>query len=174
MATDLAAQTAVSTQPMPAAAPRKLHRPFSVSMGVGLGWLALTDNLGRDGQSALSLSGRATVQLSAHLMAYLGVEASGTSRQDSAFWHSAWLLGFQTHVANRWSFRLGMGPTWVRESSPEGSQSVGPGLAFSVGSGLELTRGSNVALSLEVTATVGVFANERWDMGGMNVVLTFF
>ena len=159
---------------MPAAAPRGVDRAAAWTVGGGFGWLALTDNLGRDGQPALTLSTRVLARIVGPLMVYGGVELSTTSREDARFFQTAWLAGLQTFIVGRVTIRAGVGPTWVTQRTPSSSDSVGPGWACTVAVGIEAARVGRTAFGMEATATWGIFAKERWDMGGLNMTLTVF
>lgn len=164
---------------LPPAAPKGVQRAVSATVGLGGGWLALSDNIGRDGQGAWTLRGRIAAGFAVDWMLFLAAEASGTKRADMTFVQTTLLAGVQRFLAGRFYVYSGVGPSWVTQNGPteDGSSysdSVGPGLGVTIGLGLEALRLAHSAIGIELAGTMGVFARERWDSGGLNLTFVWY
>lgn len=157
--------------PVPPAAPRGVERDASLMVGFGGGWLALSDSLGREGQAAWTLRARVALGLAVDWMVFMGAEVGGTTRYDSTFIQTTLMAGVQRFLGGRFYVYAGLGPSWVAEKASNYSDSVGPGLGGTIGVGIEALRLPHAAIGIEASSTLGVFARERWDTGGVN--LTF-
>lgn len=155
---------------VPPVAPRGVQRDFSVAVGFGGGWLALNDNIGRDGQGAWTLRGRAAAGLAVNWMLFMGVEVGGTTRDGSTFMQTTAMAGIQRFLAGRFYVYAGLGLSWVTEAAEDYSDAVGPGLGGTIGLGCEAWRFPHAAIGIEVSSTLGLFAREQWDTGGVNLI----
>ncbi|MDX2024451.1 MAG: hypothetical protein SF187_29685 [Deltaproteobacteria bacterium] len=162
---------------MPPAPPRAVERDASIAVSFGGGWLALNDNIGRDGQGAWLLRLRLAAGVAVNWMVFVGIEAGGTNREGVTFVQTTPMAGVQRFFGGRFYMYGGLGPSWVTESDPEDEESpfsVGPGFGSTVGLGFEGFRFPHGAVGLEASATMGLFAHERWDTGGVSLTFTGF
>jgi hypothetical protein len=159
--------------PFPPAPPRGGSRSVSAALLAGPGWLALRDDLGRDGQQATSLAARLGVVIGPEWNLTLAVEHTRTERGHITFSQTAGMLGVQRFLFERLYLGGALGLAWVREHASEGL-SDGPGGTVSGHLGVELLRSHHVALAAELSLTLAQYQKEKWEMGGVRLGLLLF
>jgi len=159
---------------MPPALPRDVSRPFSVTLGMGGGFLALKDNIGFDAAVAWSATIRTAVRILADWNIFAGLDYTNAPKKELVFGNTVLQLGVQKHFIKRFYLRAGVGPSWVTAANEEMSQSVGPGWAFVGGLGYEGVQLPGLALGIEVRSSWSSFANESWHTGALNAFATFY
>ena len=165
---------APSPLPFPPPPPRGLCRGFGVSFSVGPGWLALRDDIGRDGQSAIAVAGRVSSVVYPDWLAHVSAEHTATERGGSTFSQTAVLLGGQRFFFGRLYLGGAIGLAWVRDSGGGTSLTNGPGFAYSGTLGVELVQAEHVAVTAELAFTMGHYEVEKWEMGGLRFGLAIF
>ncbi len=153
--------------------PKSLDRGVSLSLSAGPGWLALRDDIGRDGQSAMSLGGRLGAALNPDWMLHFTADHTATKRGGSTFSQTALLLGLQRFLFQRLYLSAAAGLAWVRQHGPAGLTD-GPGFAYSAALGAELMQSEHAAVTAELAFTMGHYQVEKWEMGGVRLGLSFF
>lgn len=173
MPTTVPAATSAAPAPFPPPPPAGVYRGATLSLSVGPGWLALRDDLGRDGQKATGFAGRLGVVLDPRWVASVSADHTRTTRGSSTFSQTALLFGVHRVLLERLYLGGGFGLSWVRATGPL-SASDGPGWAYSASVGVEALRGEFVALTMEAAFTMGHYQAERWEMGGLRAGLLIF
>jgi hypothetical protein len=159
--------------PFPPAPPQGEPRSVSAALLAGPGWLALRDDLGRDGQQATSLAGRLGVVIGPEWNLILALEHTRTERGQITFSQTAGMMGVQRFLFERLYLGGALGLAWVKEHASEGL-SDGPGGTVSGHLGVELLRSHHVALAAEVSFTLAQYQKEQWEMGGVRLGLLLF
>jgi hypothetical protein len=159
--------------PFPPPPPQGGSRSVSFALLAGPGWLALRDDLGRDGQQATSLAARLGVVIGPEWNLILSVEHARTERGHITFSQTAGTMGVQRFLFERLYLGGALGLAWVREHASEGL-SDGPGGTVSGHLGVELLRSQRVALAAEVSFTLAQYQKEKWEMGGVRLGLLLF
>lgn len=175
-AAEVVPQPALTTEPglgsMPPPAPRGVFRPTALTIGGGAGWLALHDNLGRDGEVAANAALRLSAALALDWVSVASLDLGLATRGDSNFYHLTPSVGVARFFGRGIYLRAGLGPSWVLEGANRRIASVGPGLALAGALGLEAARSTHLAAGIEALWIWGFFRNERWDTAGLALVLT--
>jgi hypothetical protein len=154
--------------------PRGKPREGSIAVSIGPGWLALRDDIGRDGQAALGFAGRLGMVVFPEWNVTLGLERTRTSRGEATFSQTAGLVGVQRFFYGRVYLGAAAGLAWVQESGVPDPLTDGPGLAASAAVGVEAWRGSRFALTAELSITGAQYEKEAWEMGGFRLGLILF
>jgi hypothetical protein len=158
----------------PAPPPRGKPRAGSLAVSIGPGWLALRDDIGRDGQAALAFGGRLGMVIFPEWNVTMGLERTRTSRGEATFSQTAALIGAQRFFFGRVYLGAAAGLAWVQESGVPDPLTDGPGLAASAAVGVEALRGSHFALTAELSITGAQYKKEAWEMGGLRLGLIVF
>jgi len=154
--------------------PRGRARTGSLAVGVGPGWLALRDAIGRDGQAATNVATRAAAVMTADWMVFLGLDHTSTERGEATFSQTAGLLGVQSFLFQRFYVIGALGLAWVRESGVPNGLTDGPGYTLSAAVGVEAWRFDHLALTLEVGLSGAQYTHEAWEMGGVRLGCVVF
>ncbi len=166
-----------SAQPRGAFPPPPPHgdaRFVSGTFLAGPGWLALRDDLGREGQQATSLAGRLGLVVGPEWNLTIAVEHTRTSRGGATFSQTAMLMGLQRFLLERLYLGGALGLAWVRESGVADGLIDGPGGTASAHLGIEVHRSSHTAMTAEVSFTLAQYPKEQWEMGGVRLGLLLF
>jgi hypothetical protein len=158
----------------PPAPPAEDARTVSASLSIGPGWLALRDDLGRDGQGSTSLAARLGVVVAPEWCLFLGIDRSSTKRGAATFAQTAALLGLQRYFLGRLYVGGAGALAMVRESGVPGGLTDGPGYGFSALVGIEAVKTRHAALTAELSFTLATYGKESWEMGGLRVGLVVF
>jgi hypothetical protein len=160
--------------PFPPAPPRGDPRFLSATLLAGPGWLALRDDLGRDGQQATSLAGRLGVVVGPEWNLFFALEHTRTQRGHVTFSQTAGTLGLQRFLFERLYLGGALGLAGVKEHVESDGLSDGPAGAVSAHLGIELLRSEHAALAAEVSFTLAQYQKEKWEMGGVRLGLLLF
>jgi hypothetical protein len=160
------------TFPLPPPAERA--RFLMVDLSLGPGWLALHDQLGRDGQGAMAMAARVSVMLAPDWCVFVAADHVRTERGGATFSQTAGLLGLQRYVLGRLYLGAAVAVGEVKESSVTRNRSQGPGDGASAFLGIEVLRGPNLALTAEVAVTLIEYPDESWEMGGVRLGVATF
>lgn len=158
---------------LPPAPPKGTARAISLTGTAGPGWLALRDDLGRDGQKASGFAVRLGLVVAPEWTLTTGVDRTSARRGEATFSQTALLMGLQPHFGRLY---LGgaLGVAWVRETGVPDGLTDGPGVSLSGTLGIEAVRTRHAALTAEVTMTVGKYERESWEMGGVRLGVVVF
>ena len=154
--------------------PRGRARLVSWAVGVGPGWLALRDAIGRDGQAATNVATRAAAVITADWMVFLGLDHTSTKRGEATFSQTAALFGVQMFLFQRFYATGALGLAWVKESGVPNGLTDGPGYTLSAAVGVEAWRFDHLALTLEVGLSGAQYTHEAWEMGGVRLGCVVF
>lgn len=158
----------------PPAPPRGVPRAANAGLSVGPGFLALRDELGRDGQGATSFAARVGMVVAPEWNLVLGIDHARTDRGEATFSQTAALLGIHRYFFGRLYFGGAMGLGWVRESGVPDGLTDGPGIALSAALGFELVRRPHWALTAEAGLTYAQYEKEGWEMSGLRLGVLIF
>ena len=160
--------------PFPPAPPQDHPRLLSATLLAGPGWLALRDDLGRDGQQATSLAARLGVVIGPEWNLFLALEQTRTQRGQVTFSQTAGVMGVQRFLFERLYLGGALGLAWVREHVENDGLTDGPGGTVSAHLGVEVFRSQHAALAVELSFTLAQYQREKWEMGGARLGLLLF
>jgi hypothetical protein len=159
---------------LPPPPPRGRARSASAAISAGPGWLALRDELGRDGQMATSVAGRVGVVIGPEWNLMLGFDHARTDRGGATFSQTAGLFGVQRFFFKRVYLGGALGMGFVKESGVPNGISDGPGATLHVHLGVEALRLRHIALTVEASFSVASYQREGWEMGGLRLGAVVF
>jgi hypothetical protein len=160
--------------PFPPPPPRGEPRTISATVLAGPGWLALRDDLGRDGQQATGLAARLGVVVGPEWNLFVAVDHTRAERGHVTFSQTAATLGLQRFLFERLYLGGALGLAWVREHVQPDGLADGPGGTVSGHLGIEVFRSEHTALAAEVSFTLAQYQKEQWEMGGVRLGLLLF
>jgi hypothetical protein len=156
----------------PAAQPvRTTYRPFTLSLGLGLGTLSFRDLFGaRASELGLSYTMRVGFGITSRWLVFLGAEGTGVNHVETGVWQTAYLLGVQAFILQQLYLRAGLG---LANSAGEDANDT-TGQALTAVAGFEFAQGYSTSLAVELSATAARYPGEYWTNAGLNFVLSFF
>jgi hypothetical protein len=101
----------------------------------------------------------------------LGAEGTGVNHHKTGVWQTAYLLGAQGFVLDRFYLRAGVG---LASGRAQGDGNDLTGFAVMGGAGFEFALGYSTSLALEASITGARYDGEGWTNAGLNFVLSFF
>ncbi|MDX2021863.1 MAG: hypothetical protein SF187_16620 [Deltaproteobacteria bacterium] len=161
--------------------PQGVYRPFSFSVGLGPGFLALKNETVDNSSSAGAVySLRFGFGVQPNLSIVLGFEGASAQKDGVRANQDALLLGIQYFFHQVIYVRGGMGIANETEEDNLGIAVDQNGFAFQGALGVDLLQSSNVALSLEGGVLVGRYPGEpnsdgeTWTSGGLSLVFSLY
>lgn len=163
----------------PPTPPDGVWRPFTFSVGLGPGFLALDNDEIKQADGGVAYSLRFGFGVQPNLSVTLGFEGASGYRLGVATTQTALLLGVQYFVSQVIYIRGGMGVAEVEEVRDQlvvGQQ----GFGFQGALGVDLIQAPNLSLSLEAGLLVGRYPGavgsngETWTSGGLNLVFSLY
>lgn len=152
--------------------PDGVYRPFSFTLGAGLGLV----RLGPDAHNArgLSYALRFGFGVQPNLNVTLGFEGATGWKDDVLESQDAFLVGLQYFLAQVLYVRgaFGVANETVRDAVLVHWDQTGLGFQGAVG--VDLVQGPSVALSLEAAALLGRYADATSTSGGINLLLSLY
>ena len=165
----------------PPPAPQGVYRPFSFSVGLGPGFLALkNDEVDYDSAGGVVYSLRFGFGVQPNLSVVLGYEGATAQKNGSRRNQDALLLGIQYFVHQVVYVRGGIGIANETEEDAIGVFVDQNGFAMQGALGVDLIQASNVSLSLEGGLLVGQYPGaldsdgETWTSGGLSLVFSLY
>jgi hypothetical protein len=154
--------------------PRGEGRTLNAAVSAGPGWLALRDDLGRDGQQATSLAARVGVVMAPEWNLVMGLDHARTRRGGATFSQTAGLFGVQRFFFKRVYLGAALGMAFVKESDVPNGITDGPGGTLSAHLGVEALRLRHAALTVEASFTIAEYNEEKWEMAGARLGVVLF
>jgi hypothetical protein len=153
----------------PAPAARGVYRPFTIAIGLGLGWLSLPRP--REHQGGLNYLARIGFGVTRNWIVFLGLDGAAVGAPELS--QTNYLLGAQFFFARRFYARGGVGLAMLSERTELDSYGSA-GQAFLAGLGAELLQGDSVALGVEWTSAVARFTSGSYFQNGLCLALVFY
>jgi hypothetical protein len=156
--------------------PRGIWRPFTISLGLGIGWLSLPDPTddGRASDTALKYLARVGFGVARDWVVFVGLDGAQTSRPDYTITLNDFLLGAQYFIVPILYVRAGLGIATINVDSTFESASGRAGQAFLAAAGVELFQGDNVALGVEWASALSRLPSGSYLDSGINLALSFY
>jgi hypothetical protein len=156
--------------------PRGIWRPFTISLGLGIGWLSLPAPADdeRENDTALNYLARVGFGVARDWVVWIGLDGAQTSRPDYTVTLNDFLLGAQYFVLRILYLRAGVGISTISVDSTFASTGGDAGQAFLAAAGVELFQGENVALGVEWASTLSRLPGGSYLDSGLNLALSFY
>jgi hypothetical protein len=152
--------------------PRGVWRPFTITLGVGVGWLSQPGE-SRDSDPSFDYLARIGFGVTRNWLVYVGLDGAQVSTQDQDVTVTDYLIGAQFFILQRFYLRGGVGlATFSEETLVDAYSTAGQG--FLAAAGAELFQGENVAFGVEYAGTLSRFSGGSYFKNGLLLALSFY
>ena len=164
----------------PPTPPDGVWRPFTFSVGLGPGFLALNNDKVKQADGGVAYSLRFGFGVQPNLSVTLGFEGASGYREGVTATQTALLLGVQFFATQLIYIRGGMGVANEEEVRDQLVIVDQQGFGFQGALGVDLIQAPNLSLSLEAGLLVGRYPGaigsngETWTSGGLNLVFNLY
>jgi hypothetical protein len=152
--------------------PRGIWRPFTISLGLGFGWLSAPGDP-RDNDASLDYLARIGFGVTRDWLVFLGLDGASVSTADLDVNVTNYLIGAQYFIGRRFYARGGLGLATFSEETAVDAYSTA-GQAFLAALGAELYQGENVAFGVEWAGSLSRFSGGGYFKNGLLLVLSFY
>ena len=160
------------TTTIPRRPPRGVWRPFTIALGLGVGWLSQPDD-SRDSDPSFDYLARIGFGVTRNWLVFLGLDGAQVSTPDQDVTVTNYLIGAQFFILRRFYVRGGLGlATFSEETTIDDYSTAGQG--FLAAAGAELFQGENVAFGVEYAGALSRFSGGSYLKNGLLLALSFY
>jgi Outer membrane protein beta-barrel domain len=152
--------------------PSGVWRPFTIALGVGVGWLSQPDD-SSDSDPSFDYLARIGFGVTRNWVVFLGLDGAQVSTPDQDVTVTNYLIGAQFFILRRFYVRGGLGlATFSEETTIDDYSTAGQG--FLAAAGAELFQGENVAFGVEYAGALSRFSGGSYLKNGLLLALSFY
>jgi hypothetical protein len=152
--------------------PRGVWRPFTFTLGGGIGWLSLPDEP-RDSDPSFDYMARIGFGVTRNWLVFLGADGAQVSTQDLDVTVTNYVIGAQFFFLRLFYARGGVGlATFSEETTIDSYSTAGQGFIGALGA--ELFQGENVAFGVEYAGALSRFSGGSYFKNGLLLALSFY